>query len=228
MTRATAIGLTALLLGCGAAGAAAAAALPPGCRAILTVRFENCLVAQYARCGGDETWRHILGPAGPVSTARMDGGGQTLELDMHLPALADRHEYKGVFDPVHVPGLVAYGADSYGYTVVYRNREPLRFEGTRRLTGERVTVDGHALRLVAHEFRVTLLPDRTSDPVVEREALLERHGLLLPWQAPAGAINWAPRPVGFAEPGDAGFAVDTPAAGCRVQGAAALRGGGVA
>ena len=198
--------------------------LPPGCKAFLTVQQKDCRVEHHWTCSDDpegSQWIMSMGEGGPEFLQQVDR--EFVWLKSYVP---DSRESRAIKRPAQdlnsLSRLLEAGADNYDFEVQVSvdgaETAVERVRGYDRLTGEKITIDGEPLLVIAYDYseqsNVEDQPVKSSGKQYVSERF--RSFFLGQGRDEVGGevTEYDAAPVQFIEPGEAGFLSVKPQYGC--------------
>ena len=194
--------------------------LPAGCTAYLTVQSLDCEVSHHFTCNTYATGvqgRVDIGEAGPTYIGTIDAEAQWVS--SFNPDIGSTETLApDPIDPASFSALIGTGSDSYDFMTENDQSGLLRFVGTDRLTGNKVTIDGVELEQTQLSISVqaedgTELWSTTGNEYISRDWRMFLSG---PTETvtPEETFKADGSPVEFIFPGEAGFLSANPNHGC--------------
>ncbi|WP_208348170.1 hypothetical protein [Pseudaestuariivita rosea] len=194
---------------------------PAGCDAHLTIQYRGCLMNNIWTCEADspgDKWMALFTSDGPRRVRRVDSEFQWLETYYVNPAATELMQNPAP-DPASLAELFETSYDTYDFVKSIKGdatRQPLRYVGYDRLTGEETVIDGERLLNTEYSYSVSLpngdvIQTRGGRQYVHPE---ERIFLFGTSQNADGSDRTDHTPVEFIRPGEPGFFATRPRYDC--------------
>ncbi|NSX54037.1 hypothetical protein [Parasulfitobacter algicola] len=196
---------------------------PNGCKGHLTVQYRGCLMNNIWTCEADnpgDKWMALFTDRGPSRVRKVDDEFQWLET-YYINPVATELMQNPAPDPASLAELFATNYDTYDFVKSIKGnatRQPLRYVGYDRLTGEETVIDGERLLNTEYSYSASwpngeVAQTRTGRQYVHPE---ERIFLFGTSANADGTERTDHTPVEFIRPGEPGFFSSKPRYDCDV------------